>query len=80
MKYRGGRKVDETSDVYCEYDTTSLNIVKNKRDFYDEIKKFLEDTYNDTYSQLAEKQFNKMLDPYLVYDADVKKYARECSL
>ena len=74
-----GRKVDETSDVYWEYEeATSLNIVKNKRDFYDEIKKFLEDTYNDTYSQLVEKQFNKMLDPYLVYDGDLEKYAREC--
>ena len=25
-----------------------------------------------------EKQFNKMLDPYLVYDGDLEKYAREC--
>ena len=74
-----GRKIEGATDVYWEYEeATSLNIVKNKKIFYDDISNFLEDTYNSNYAKLVTKQFNKMLNPFTVYDGDLAKYAREC--
>jgi hypothetical protein len=55
-----------------------MNIVKNKKSFYDEISNFLEDTYKDSYPKLVNKQYNKMLDPFIVYKGDLEKYTREC--
>ena len=74
-----GRKIEGATDVYWEYEeATSLNIVKNKKIFYDDINNFLEDTYNKRFVELVTKQFNKMLDPFTVYNGDLGKYAREC--
>ena len=74
-----GRKVLGASDIYWEYEeATSLHIIKDKQRFYNEIQDFLENTYNSRYAKLIKKQSNKMLDPFLVYNGDLEKYAREC--
>ena len=74
-----GRKVSDVSDIYWEYEeATGLHIAKDKNRFYNEILDFLDDTYNNRYTELVEKQSNKMLDPFIAYDGDLEKYAREC--
>ena len=74
-----GRKVKGASDIYWEYEeATCIHIAKNKKRFYNEIGDFLENTYNSRHTVLVKKQSNKMLDPFLVYNGDLEKYAREC--
>ncbi len=74
-----GRKVKGASDIYWEYEeATCIHIAKNKKRFYNEIGDFLENTYNSRYPKLVKKQANKMLDPFLVYDGNLEKYAKEC--
>ena len=74
-----GRKIHGASDIYWEYEeATSLHIVKEKERFYNEILDFLENKYNNRYTKLVKKQSNKMLDPFIVYNGDLEKYAREC--
>ena len=74
-----GRKVSDVSGIYWEYEeATGLHIAKDKERFYNEIKDFLENTYNSRYAKLVKKQSNKMLDPFIAYDGDLEKYAREC--
>ena len=74
-----GRKVKGASDIYWEYEeATCIHIAKNKKRFYNEIGDFLENTYDNRHPVLIKKQSNKMLDPFLVYNGDLEKYAREC--
>jgi hypothetical protein len=74
-----GRKVQGVSNIYWEYEeATGLHIAKDKERFYNEILDFLDNTYNNRYAELVEKQSNKMLDPFIAYDGDLEKYAREC--
>ena len=65
-----------TIDDYAK-DLESMS-AKEKQRFYNEISDFLENKYNSRYSLLIKKQANKMLDPFLVYNGDLEKYAREC--
>jgi radical SAM superfamily enzyme YgiQ (UPF0313 family) len=74
-----GREVEGASDIYWEYEeATGIHIAKEKKRFYNEIGDFLDNTYNSRYPKLVKKQANKMLDPFLVYDGNLEKYAREC--
>jgi len=74
-----GRKVLGASDIYWEYEeATCLHIIKDKQRFYNEIQDFLENTYNSRHVKLVKKQSDKMLDPFLAYNGDLEKYAREC--
>ena len=73
-----GRKIPDVSDIYWEYEeATSINIVKNKDRFYNEIKSFLDTKYNIK-EDIIKKQYDKMKDPYVDYDGDLEKWAREC--
>ena len=73
-----GRKIPDVSDIYWEYEeATSINIAKNKDRFYNEIKSFLDTKYNIK-ENIIKKQYDKMKDPYVDYDGDLEKWAREC--
>lgn len=73
-----GRKVEDVSNIYWEYEeATSIVIAKNKLKFYDEISSFLRS--NNLYNgNMLEKQIHKMKDPYIHYNADIEKWAKEC--
>ena len=64
-----GRKVEGAGDTYWEYEeATSIEIAKNKSQFYDEMFSFMGDY------DLIEKQSMAMREP----GDDLEKYAREC--
>ena len=64
-----GRKVSDVSSIYWEYEeATSIEIAKNKSQFYDEMFSFMGDY------DLIEKQSMAMREP----GDDLEKYAREC--
>ena len=73
-----GRKVSDVSTIYWEYEeATSIHIAKEKNRFYDEIAEFLGITF-DINANVIDNQFNKMKDPYKIYNGDLEKWAREC--
>ena len=73
-----GRTVLDVSHIYWEYEeATSINIAKNKSRFYTEIGNFIDEKYNIN-NHIIKKQYDKMKDPYIDYDGDLEKWAREC--
>ena len=73
-----GRKVSDVYTIYWEYEeATSIHIAKEKNRFYDEIVEFL-DVKFDINANVIDNQFNKMKDPYKIYNGDLEKWAREC--
>ena len=78
QKIPWGRKVLDVSNIYWEYEeATIIHLVKEKRRFYDEICVFIKKQYNLD-SSLINEQYHKMKDPYIEYDGDLEKWAREC--
>lgn len=74
-----GRKIENVSDIYWEYEeATSIIIAKNKNKFYDQISVFLNDEFLVQEKKILKLQYNKMKDPYKVYDGNLEKWAREC--
>ena len=73
-----GRKVPDASNIYWEYEeATAIHIAKEKDRFYGEVGDYLKDEYGFNYS-ITTNQYNKMKDPYEVYNGDLEKWAREC--
>jgi hypothetical protein len=73
-----GRKVPGASNIYWEYEeATAIHIAKEKDRFYGEVGDYLKDEYGFNYS-ITTNQYNKMKDPYEVYNGDLEKWAREC--
>ena len=73
-----GRKVSDVSNIYWEYEeATAIHIAKEKDRFYGEIEDYLKEEYGFNYS-ITTNQYNKMKDPYEVYNGDLEKWAREC--
>ena len=73
-----GRKVTGVSEIYWEYEeATAIHIAREKYRFYEEIGDFVEEKY-EIDRKIINKQFQKMKDPYKVYDGDLEKWAREC--
>lgn len=73
-----GRRVSGASNIYWEYEeATAIHIAKEKDRFYGEIGDYLKDEYGFNYS-IVNDQYNKMKDPYEVYNGNLEKWAREC--
>ena len=73
-----GRKVPGASNIYWEYEeATAIHIAKEKDRFYGEVGDYLKDEYGFEYS-IVNDQYNKMKDPYKVYNGNLEKWAREC--
>ena len=73
-----GRKVSDVSNIYWEYEeATVIHIAKEKDRFYGEIGDFLKEQYGFNYSIINE-QYCKMKDPYVEYDGNLEKWAKEC--
>tara|TARA_B100000745_G_scaffold134361_1_gene87796 strand:- start:6310 stop:8118 length:1809 start_codon:yes stop_codon:yes gene_type:complete len=73
-----GRKVPGASNIYWEYEeATAIHIAKEKDRFYGEIGDYLKDEYGFNHS-IVDTQYNKMKDPYEVYNGNLEKWAREC--
>ena len=73
-----GRKVTGVSNIYWEYEeATAIHIAKEKKRFYGEVEDYLKEDYGFNFS-ITNNQYNKMKDPYEVYNGDLEKWAREC--
>ncbi len=73
-----GRRVSGASNIYWEYEeATAIHIAKEKDRFYGEVGDYLKDEYGFEYS-IVNDQYNKMKDPYEVYNGNLEKWAREC--
>ena len=73
-----GRKVSDVSTIYWEYEeATAIHIAKQKTRFYEEICEFVTEEYNLD-CKIINRQYKKMKDPYVVYNGDLEKWAREC--
>jgi len=74
-----GRQMKDVSNIYWEYEeATSIRIAMEKNRFYSEIEKFLRDEFFLNEKKFINLQYNKMKDPYKVYNGDLEKWAREC--
>ena len=55
----------------------AIHIAKEKKRFYGEVEDYLKEDYGFNFS-ITNNQYNKMKDPYEVYNGDLEKWAREC--
>lgn len=75
-----GRKNPEISNIYWEYEeSTALVIAQNKDLFYKQLTNYIEQYYNvPNLTEIIDKQYHKMKDPYTVYDGDLELWCKEC--
>jgi hypothetical protein len=75
-----GRKNPEISNIYWEYEeSTSLVIAQNKDLFYKQLTNYIELYYNvPNLTEIIDKQYHKMKDPYTVYNGDLELWCKEC--
>ena len=76
-----GRKIEDVSSIYWEYEeATSIILAKRKSEFYDLVRDFMYEFYTWNYNKkydidhIIDNQFNKMKDP----GDNIEKWAIEC--
>jgi hypothetical protein len=75
-----GRKNPDVSNIYWEYEeSTALVIAQNKDLFYQQLTNYVEEYYDvPNLTDIINKQYHKMKDPYTVYNGDLELWCKEC--
>lgn len=75
-----GRKNLDVSKLFWDYEeSTAIIIAQNKKLFYKELEDFILKTYKiKNTKQIVQKNYDKMKDPYVEYNGDIEKWAKEC--